>query len=145
MYDFRHWCQLSSAGIWFLMFLYIIVIDFLKDCKHKTLFTSTEYSASMEICGLQHLGCSWLNVHRGNSAQFFSAGSLVAHIILYFHKTLYFTIWHEVTVFYEPLEIVPFCLQTWFAVKQILSRHPMLILILYTLNLLFHSVFLHWF
>lgn len=72
------------------MFLYIIVIDFLKDCKHKTIFTSTEYSASMEICDLRQLGCSLLKVRRGNSAQFFSAGSSVAHIILYFHKTLYF-------------------------------------------------------
>jgi len=74
------------------MFICIIVIDFLKDCKHKTIFTSTEYSVSMEIYGLQQLGCSLLKVHRGNSARFFSAGSSVAHIILYFHETLYFTI-----------------------------------------------------
>jgi len=77
------------------------VIDFLKDCKHKTIFTSAQYSASMEICGLQQLGCSLLNLHRGKSAQFFSAGNSVAHIICYFHKTLYFTIWREVTVFYK--------------------------------------------
>ena len=67
---------MSSAGIWFLMFLYIIVIDFLKDCEHKTLFTSMEYSSSVEICGLQQLGCSLLYEHRGNSVQFFSKGSL---------------------------------------------------------------------
>jgi hypothetical protein len=70
------------------MFLYIIAIDFLRDFEHKTIFTSTEYSASMEICSLQQLGCSLLNAHRGNSAQFFSAGSSVADIILYFHKTI---------------------------------------------------------
>jgi hypothetical protein len=101
--DIRYWCQLSSAGIWFLMFLYIKVTDFLKGCKCKTIFTSTDCSASMEICGLQQLRCSLLNVHRGNSTQFFSVGSSVAHTIVYFHKILYFTIWHDVTVFHKRL------------------------------------------
>jgi hypothetical protein len=74
------------------MFLYIKLIDFLKGCKHRTIYPSIERSASMEICGLQQFGCSLLNVHRGNSAQFFPAGSIDAHMILYFHKTSYFTI-----------------------------------------------------